>query len=146
MDAVVVGRNTYEAATEHLKKRRTFVLTSRTKKLSHRGSVTFMNPKNISIESLLQEFKTIAIVGGNSVYQTMLDRGLLDELFLTIEPLIFGRGKEMFTGGTKTTQARLVSVKRLNTKGTLLLHYEVVQQAKNHASQKIKKALRKATK
>ena len=53
------------------------------------------------------------------------ERRLLDEIFITIEPLIFGRGKDMFVGGNKTTELCLLSVKQLNIRGTLLLHYQV---------------------
>ena len=68
------------------------------------------------------------MLGGGAVYRFMLQTGLLDEIFITVEPLIFGRGKEMFVGGTQTERLILVSVKRLNQTGTLLLHYRIDRQ------------------
>lgn len=127
-DAVVVGRNTYQVAAERLRKRNTFVLTSRPKSIQHRGTVTFVNPKSVNLEKLLGMYKKVAVLGGGSVYRFMLENDLLDEIFVTIEPLIFGRGKEMFAGGTKTMQVSLLSVKRLNHAGTLLLHYQINRQ------------------
>ncbi len=124
-DAVVVGRNTYEAAASRLKKRNTFVLTSAKEGLGTTGSVTFLNPKRVDLASVLSDYREVAIVGGSRVYQEMLDHGMLDELYVTIEPLVFGRGKPMFEGGTKNARLNLVSVKKLNTKGTLLLHYKI---------------------
>lgn len=127
-DAVVVGRNTYESVAGRLRKRTTFVLSRRPKTLSHRGRVTFVNPARVSLSTLLEGYKRVAILGGGAVYRYMLEKELLDELFITIEPLIFGRGREMFAGGTKTTRISLLSVKRLNRTGTLLLHYKINHQ------------------
>lgn len=124
-DAVVVGRNTYEAAASRLRKRNTFVLSRRTRTLTRRGTVTFVNPAEVSLPKLLSNYKRVAVLGGGNVYRFMLEKGLLDEIFVTIEPFIFGRGKEMFAGGTRTTRAVLLSVKRLNRTGTLLLHYQI---------------------
>ncbi|PJC66849.1 MAG: hypothetical protein CO016_04260 [Candidatus Yonathbacteria bacterium CG_4_8_14_3_um_filter_46_25] len=128
IDAVVVGRNTYVAATKRLRKRNTFVLSSRPKMFTRRGNVTFVNPVNVDLASMLAKYKTVAVLGGGAVYRFMLESGLLDEIFVTVEPLIFGRGKEMFVGGTRTTRVSLLSVKRLNRAGTLLLHYQINHQ------------------
>lgn len=125
VDAVVVGRNTYQAAADRLRKRNTFVFSNRLKTLKHRGNVTFINPAYVNLAQLFGEYNNVAVLGGGAVYRFMLENGLLDEIFVTIEPLIFGRGKEMFAGGAKTTQLRLLSIKRLNRAGTILLHYEI---------------------
>lgn len=125
IDAVVVGRHTYQSVSTRLRKRNTFVLSSRPKILTRRGTVTFVNPAKINLPKLLESYKSVAVLGGGSVYRFMLEQGLLDEIFVTVEPLIFGRGKEMFVGSTRTTRVRLLSVKRLNRTGTLLLHYQI---------------------
>ncbi|MBI2459819.1 MAG: dihydrofolate reductase [Parcubacteria group bacterium] len=127
-DAVVVGRNTYELVAKRLRKRNTFVLSSRSKTLTRRGTVTFVNPANVDLQKLLGKYKNVAVLGGGAVYRFMLENGLLDEIFITVEPLIFGRGKEMFAGGARTTRVNLLAIKRLNRTGTLLLHYQVNRQ------------------
>lgn len=128
IDAIVVGRNTYESVAERLCKRNTFVLSRRPKTLALRGTVTFVNPEKVNLPNLLEGHKSVAVLGGGAVYQFMLENKLLDELFITIEPFIFGHGKEMFVGGTRTAQVSLLSVKRLNRTGTLLLHYQINHQ------------------
>ena len=125
IDAVVVGRNTYESVSKRLRKRNTFVLSSRPKTLFRRGIVTFVNPKKAKLSKLLEGYKSVAVLGGGAVYQFMLENKLLDEIFVTIEPLLFGRGREMFIGGKRTTRASLLSIRRLNQSGTLLLHYQI---------------------
>ncbi len=124
-DAIVSGHNTYKAAKSHLDKRNTYVLTSKVKTLVKKGNVKFINPKHIILKKLFGKYKNVAIVGGGMVYQKMLDLKLVDDMYVTIEPLIFGRGKEMFAGGKKTAKFRLMSVKKLNKTGTLLLHYKI---------------------
>lgn len=126
VDAVVVGQNTYQAAAVRLRKRNTFVLSDRLQGLSRRGSVTFVNPSSIDLAELLSQYKSVAVLGGGMVYRTMLESNLLDEIYITVEPLIFGRGKEMFIGCARTTQLRLLSVRKLNRSGTLLLHYGII--------------------
>lgn len=128
MDAVLVGRNTYLAVASRLRKRTTYVLTRRIYALYRRGSVTFINPTRVSLHKILGQYKTVAVLGGGSVYRFMLEHGLLDEIYVTVEPYIFGRGKTMFTGGTKTFTVSLQSVHRINQTGTLLLHYHVKHQ------------------
>ena len=128
IDAVVVGRNTYEAVVARLRKRNTFVLSGRPRTVTRRGTVTFVNPAKVNLLELLGKYKSVAVLGGGAVYRFMLQTGLLDEIFITVEPLIFGRGKEMFVGGTQTERLILVSVKRLNQTGTLLLHYRIDRQ------------------
>ncbi len=122
---MVVGRNTYQAASAHLRHRNTFVFSSRLTGLRRRGTVTFVNPNQIDLTKLFRPYHTVAVLGGGMVYREMLERGLLNEIYITLEPVIFGRGKEMFTGCTRTTRLRLVSVRRLNHPGTLLLHYRI---------------------
>ena len=125
MDAVVVGRNTFAAAAIRLRQKNTFVLSSRFSKAMRRGNVTFVNPMNVDMASLFIKYKTVAVLGAGAVYRFMIERKLLDEIFITVEPFIFGRGKEMFVGGTQTIRVKLLSVKRLNNTGTLLLHYRI---------------------
>lgn len=132
-DAVVVGRNTYLTVADRLRKRNTFVLSTRPKTMIRRGRVTFINPATMDIRALLKQYRVVAVVGGAMVYRYMVEHNLLDELFVTIEPLIFGRGQPMVIDGTKTTRLQLGAVKKLNRSGTLLLHYLRTQTYDCHA-------------
>lgn len=125
VDAVIVGRNTYQTVVVRLRKRNTFVLSSRVKKTRRIGTVTFVNPARVNFVELFKDYKTVAVLGGGMVYGFMLEEGLLDEIFVTIEPLIFGRGKAMFVNGPRTAHLNLLSVKKLNRAGTILLHYQI---------------------
>ncbi len=121
--AVVAGSRTYRVAQDHIDKRVAYVLTSKVIKPKVTGSVTFLNPRHTDIGTLCAEHKMVAIVGGSEAYRTMLDLGLFDELHLTIEPVILGGGKQLFAEGKLRTQFKLVSVKKLNPHGTIVLRY-----------------------
>ena len=124
-DAFVVGRNTYESAAKRLQKRNTYVLSSRPKTILRQENVTFVNPDRVNLAQLFRKYKNVAVLGGGAVYRYMAEQKLLDEIYVTFEPLVFGRGKEMFAGGTKTIKLCLLSIRKLNKKGTLLLHYRI---------------------
>lgn len=124
-DAVVVGRNTYQSVSARLRKRMTYVLTRRIKRMYRRGTVTFVNPHRTRIENILSKYKRIAVVGGASIYDFMLDRKFMDELYVTFEPCLFGRGRQMFES-KDTARLKLLSIRKLNDSGTLLLHYKIL--------------------
>ncbi|MBI2484493.1 dihydrofolate reductase family protein [Candidatus Uhrbacteria bacterium] len=122
-DAVVVGRNTYETAARSLRRRTTYVITSRTSKKRRYGSVTFVNPAGVDLAALFSQYRSVAVLGGSSVYGLMARHGLLHDFYLTIEPLLFGRGTPLIAGLKRTLPLRLASIRRLNRTGTILLHY-----------------------
>lgn len=124
MDAVVVGRNTYEAARTRLKKRNTYVLTRSITRTYRKGSVTFINPDTVDIIKILGHHSSIAILGGSSVYGMFFEQNLIDELYVTIEPLVFGHGISMVENCTITSRFLLCCVRKLNRHGTVLMHYK----------------------
>ena len=69
--------------------------------------------------------KTAALVGGGKLYSSFLQAGLISEMYVTVEPVIFGSGTPLFTytnlGQLKDYQ--LMSKTALNANGTVLLHY-----------------------
>jgi dihydrofolate reductase len=121
---VVCGRDTYLAAAARLRQRKTFVLSSRPKTITRRGSVAFVNPATVDLAGLFAGLRRIAVIGGARVYREMIDAGLLDELYLTVEPLLFGRGQVLIAPGADV-RLRLLSSRRLNQTGSLLLRYGI---------------------
>jgi dihydrofolate reductase len=145
-DAVIVGSSTFKTAAEPLKKRNTIVLTSKVKTTKEKyPHVWFCNYKTIDLKTFLSSlsFKKIAILGGSHVYTYCLEKNLIDELILTIEPIVFGQGINLFVqpippppgegrgGGFKIQASKftLTSIKKLNKQGTLLLKYSKMKSA-----------------
>ncbi len=124
-DVVVVGNNTYKTALEPLSKRNCIVLTTSVAISERKSSRLFLvNAQTADMRKILETYKTIAILGGTQTYTYFLENDLLDEIYLTIEPLVFGRGLNLFESAKNINATfRLESTRQLNEKGSLLLHY-----------------------
>ena len=126
-DAVVVGRNTFEVFENRLKRRKTIVFTSKAGEPKREGSIIFFNPKKSDFKEFIksQNYRKIAVLGGPKIYNFFLERGMLDELYVTIEPYVFTAGVPMFSGVKfKKYGFSLKWVKKLNPRGTVLLKYK----------------------
>ena len=122
-EAVLVGNSTYKMALKPLSKRSCIVLT-RSFKSENQPLLTYCNPAIESLKDIIKKnkYKKICVLGGTQIYSYCLEHNLIDELYLTIEPLTFGPGLPLFET-KKTSQWRLKSSKQLNKRGSILLHY-----------------------
>ncbi|MGD0908750.1 MAG: dihydrofolate reductase family protein [Candidatus Acidiferrales bacterium] len=124
-DVIVIGNSTYKTAEGPLSKRDCIVLTRSVSTTERRGEkLLFCNPDKVALPDLLRPFGTVALLGGTQTYTYFLQRDLMDELYLTIEPVIFGSGLNLFEGTIgSTVRLRLKSVEKLNDNGAIVLHY-----------------------
>lgn len=132
-DVVIVGSNTYAVAqaalsAEKLAQRNYIILTRSVddKEEREKGRL-FVNPENTDLRQLTEDlgYKNVAILGGGKIYSLMVDKGWVDEIFLTIEPIIFGNGINFIDHVDLNTKFKLLNIKKLNNNGTILLHYEI---------------------
>jgi len=70
-------------------------------------------------------FKTICIIGGSEINSLFLKEGLVNELYLTIEPMLFGKGVPLFREEDIDINLQLLSMKQLN-QSSFNLHYKVL--------------------
>lgn len=124
-DVLVVGHNTNEIAGPELGKYNRIVLTTSVATAERKSDTLLLcNEETADVRELIEKYETVAVVGGTHTYTYFLEHGLLDELYLTIEPIVFGNGLDLFESSSDvTSHFKLESVKKLNGKGTLLLHY-----------------------
>ncbi|OGY43776.1 MAG: hypothetical protein A2729_00825 [Candidatus Buchananbacteria bacterium RIFCSPHIGHO2_01_FULL_39_14] len=128
-DLIVVGNNTYKLI-KPLQRRRCLVFTSQVKTISKKSELCFYcNPQNVSLKNLFKKFNfsKIAILGGTKTYSLMLKEKLIDEIYLTIEPIIFGQGLNIFDLKLPPNFFKLISIKKLNDKGSVLLYYSKIK-------------------
>ena len=67
------------------------------------------------------------LVGGSEVNALFFKNNLIDKLHLTIEPRMFGLGKNIIAEQDYAVQLQLVSVEKLNDAGTLHAIYTVIK-------------------
>ena len=132
-DLIIMGRRTYDAVRSEIKPKPDklrIVLTKTPARYSNetvKGGIEFTNEHPIKLLRRLvsKGFKNCLVVGGSEIARLFLQSSLVDELYLTIEPRIFGKGKSMFTEGEFEAYLKLISFKKLNSRGTLNLKYKV---------------------
>lgn len=105
IDCYVLGSRTYEHALElgwPYGDTPTVVVTSR-KLLSTRKSVEFYSGdlETLVNERLSPRFRNVWLAGGATLSRRFLDLGLVDEIRLTIAPILLGDGLRLFGDGAK---------------------------------------------
>ena len=68
------------------------------------------------------------VMGSGELIETLIRRGLIDEYFLVIHPLVLGTGRRMFADGVPPADMRLVDSKT-TAKGVLIATYQALVNA-----------------
>jgi len=124
LGAVVMGRGTYETIGRPLAGRLTVVMTSRLDSARNLpGALEFTSDTPAAIVEKLaaRGFGGVALAGGARVYGAFLRAGLVDELYLTVEPVLFGGGMRLAEGIGRMNMT-LIETRMLGA-STVLLHY-----------------------
>lgn len=119
---VVMGSSTYKSIGRPLKERVNIVYS---KNQSFEGvEMTDKAPLDLIKDLEEKGYKEVAICGGTSVYTMFMKAGIVDTLYLTIEPILFGKGMGLFNEDIHHS-LRLVSSQISEASGSLLLEYKV---------------------
>ena len=86
---------------------------------------TRATPAALADELRARGFRHCAVLGGAQVHSLFLAAGLIDEIWLTIEPLLFGGGTPLLAQSTEI-RLELLRVEHLSPH-TLLAKYRVVR-------------------
>ena len=124
-DAIIFGRKSFEG---RLVPRDFYVLTRNRELIeSSEAPVFYTDASPRELAALLKKrgCKRPLLLGGPEINQLFWDARLVDELYLTVEPRLFGQGRHLASGKAMAQELTLESVKQLNSRGTLLLHYLV---------------------
>lgn len=73
------------------------------------------------------EENTVLVVGGSQIASSFLKEQLIDELWLTFEPKIFGAGTNFVTDEKLDIDLRLITFEQINEQGTLLIKYSFIR-------------------
>lgn len=133
---MIMGRATYETIGHPLPRRLIIVLTSDSEKQSELARrklkmdylpnnlrFTSKSPQEV-LEALANEgYEQVALCGGASLYQLFTDEDLVDEMFITIEPIEFGDGIKLFKDNKVFGNFQLVKEMPLNKQGTIVQHW-----------------------
>ncbi len=129
---IILGRKTYEAAKTFITSASPslkIVLTNDPKKYrlaEKTGQLEFVKDKPRRLIDRLRSkgFKTAMLIGGELTNTAFLKAGLIDEIWITIEPLLLGFGHGLYSDNKSSIPLTLFAVKKINRRGTLLLKYK----------------------
>ena len=124
---MVMGATTLATIGRALPGRRNIVYTNHPQDIAIPGvETTALEPK-VLVENLRNDgAEAVAICGGRSIYTLFMQENLVDELYLTVEPTVFGAGIGLFNAELDA-KLSLIEAKNLN-KDAVLLHYQVVHE------------------
>lgn len=131
VDTVMMGRRTYEWLLRQeleefpYKNKECYVFTRSS--MEKDENVTFINEEIFPFINKLkhQEGKNIWIVGGGNLLHPFMKEKLIDELIVTIAPVIIGKGIPLFQEGDYQVNLSLKSTRTFNQ--FVELHYDVIR-------------------
>jgi dihydrofolate reductase len=123
---VVMGQNTWMTLGGRALKNRLNIVYSPTPLPAVEGmEVTEKSPAELLKDLEARGHHEVAICGGSQIYTMFMKSGLVNKLFLTIEPVLFGNGIRLFK---EELDFKLKLVSSTHTEnGTHLLEYDVVR-------------------
>jgi len=120
---VVLGSTTFETFGKPLKDRLNIVY-SRSKKFD--GVEMTDDEPEILLKKLEERgFTEVAICGGSSIYTKFMKAGVVDTIYLTVEPILFGKGISLFNEDLEY-KLELISEEKTQS-GTSFLEYRVIK-------------------
>ena len=128
--AVIMGKTTYNyLAPDHLPLRNEgtlAVLTHDTSAERVQSNVVFTdkNPQGIAAMLESQGYSEAVIIGGTATVSQFMKAGLVNELILVVEPVLFGAGLPILKDVDHEYSMSLYDVKKLNDH-TVQLHYQL---------------------
>lgn len=134
-DGLILDRVTYEAVKPEADPRwLRVVLTHHPALYAQRvvaGQLEFMHgsPAEILAHFKAAGKKRVLLAGGSTSIYAFLQSGLVDDIYITFEPRLFGTGTSFVANKELDVLLQLQEVQTLNKQGTLLAHYTVVKPA-----------------
>lgn len=124
--ALIMGRKTYDTIGRPLPNRLNLIMTREadaSKNIEGELEYTTKAPHEILKELQERGFDSVVIGGGTSIYSLFLREGLVTDLYLTIESLLFGSGVPLVDNAPQL-DLDLQSVEQIGEQ-SVLVHYKI---------------------
>lgn len=124
---MIMGSKTYDTFKKPLPTRLHIVYTNHPEKYSPKDNVEFTNLRPDELLKNLRQrgYQNIAVIGGGKIFTLFLKQKLIDEIWLTICPLIFNKGIKFTIYNLQQSKPQLVGYKKINN--NILAHYSFDQ-------------------
>ena len=125
--AVIMGSKTFDTIGRPLPGRRNIVMTRNPDRVSQWDNLVYTSlaPRAILEELEKEGFQQVVLAGGARINTLFAEAGLIDEILVTITPLVFGQGIAMFEEGI-VADLSLLRVIQIDPE-RVCLHYRLLQ-------------------
>ena len=76
--------------------------------------------------NLLQDFEEVVVAGGGILNNSFIEKNLIDEIYIDIEPIIITNGIPLFFGKEIVVNLKLIGQKKIS-ESEIQLHYKVIK-------------------
>jgi len=131
-ELVVMGSNTFNAGSFPSTKPQLTIMTGQPEKYERfrvPGKIEFTNESPLELSNRFKSkgYEQMLVVGGPHVATSFLREQLIDELWLTLEPKIFGIGGNLAIDVKLDISLHLTHYEKVNEQGTLITKYAVLK-------------------
>jgi dihydrofolate reductase len=122
---VIMGSKTFDTIGRPLPGRKNIVLTRNKKRIGDGPNLVFTakEPRRLLEDLEVEGYSKVAIIGGSQVNSLFAKDNLINDIYITIAPRIFGTGLSLFNGSLDI-KLKLISTEILE-EDYVLLHYTV---------------------
>ncbi|HUR82562.1 MAG TPA: dihydrofolate reductase family protein [Thermoanaerobaculia bacterium] len=131
IDAVVMGRKTYDFAMAHggvptTNGAKNYLFSTTVKDVAENVELVTEDVATFVDRIRSAEGENIWLLGGAALWDSFLDAGALDELMIFVIPILIGEGIPALNAKLRTQQLELVESKPFED-GVVMLHYRIKQ-------------------
>lgn len=121
---IVMGSHTWKTIGRPLKERVNIVYSRKQDFTNEGAEMTNDDPITLLSKLEARGFKEVAICGGTNIYTMFMKAKVVDRIYLTVEPIVFGKGLSLFNEDL-LFNLELISSVQSESSGSLLLEYKV---------------------
>ncbi len=124
--ALIMGSRTFDTIGKPLPGRKNIVMTRDPQRISTWDNLIYTNlaPQALLAKLESEGFREVVLAGGTRINSIFMRAGLIDELIVTVTPMIFGSGIGLFEEGIEVDLV-LKEFRPLD-QARVCLHYRVV--------------------
>jgi dihydrofolate reductase len=126
---VIMGSRTFDTLGKPLPGRKNVIMTRQRARKSQWDNLVFTDRSAKEILSDLEKegFSVTVLAGGTIINTLFAEAQLIDEVMVTVSPLVFGSGLSLFENHI-SMEMTLLEVRRIGD-NTVFLHYKVIETA-----------------
>ena len=127
---IIIGKNTYDImkkSDEFSKIGNPFTVVVSKEDFAHNSNFAIVKSPKDALKILKEKrFAKAIIAGGGMLNSSFMKEKLIDEIYLDVEPLVFGKGIKLFSDNDFDAKLELIETKSLS-KNTIQLHYKILK-------------------